>query len=210
VLLYVVRVTHPSVYLTWTARAEVLNIVLGYGIILEIFRHVLSRYPGIDRMSQILGLAIFAVVLAVTLLHPASPIGFPDPSTRKVVAERDFLAVQMVFFLAAIGITRYYDLEVSRNIRGMIVGYGIWLGVTVITLELRAYFGPMLDTAWHYLLPLFYLISLVQWLRSMWTYAPVRGTPFDRLVPSEYDLLAAKTSGITDEVRAHLGRMARP
>jgi hypothetical protein len=210
VSLYVVRLVNPGVYVAWASRAEVLNIVLGYGIILEIFRHVLSHYPGIGRLSQLLGLAIFALVLCVALLYPSSSSGLTDMPTQKAVAERDFLTVQMIFFLATLAVIRYYGLEVSRNIRGIILGYGTWLGASVITLALRAYFGPVLNTGWIFLQPIFYLISLVEWLYSMWIYAPVRGAPLDEVISSDYELLAAKTSGLADEVRAHLGRVARP
>ena len=210
VSLYVVHLANPAGYETWASRAEVLNIVLGYGIILEIFRHVLSRYPGVGRLSQILGLAIFALVLCVALLYPSTSSGLTDVFSQKALAERDFLTAQMIFFLATLGIVRYYGLEVSRNIRGVILGYGIWLGSSVITLALRTYFGPVLNTGWFVLQPFFYLVSLVEWLYSMWTYTPVRGGPLDNALSSEYELLAAKTSGIADEVRAHLGRVARP
>ena len=89
VSLYVVRMANPAIYVTWASRAEVLNIVLGYGIILEIFRHVLSRYPGIDRLSQILGLAIFVLVLGspscIPPLRPACrTYSHRRPSPREI------------------------------------------------------------------------------------------------------------------------------
>ena len=65
----------------------------------------------------------------------------------------------MIFFLATLAVIRYYSLEVSRNIRGIILGYGTWLGASVITLALRAYFGPVLNAGMvfpsAYLLPRF-------------------------------------------------------
>lgn len=207
--LYVLHLTNPAAYPIWAARAELVNIVLGYGIILEIFRHVLARYPGIDRLAQVAGLIVFAAILCLAAFHPTASTVFSDARTQKAVTERDFLAVQMIFLLAATGIIRYYGLETGKNIRGIIAGYGIWLGASVITLELMAYLGPSFNAVWVVFQPFCYLLSLVLWLRAMWTYSPAPALDSDFAYVHDYETLAEKTVGIAGEVRAHLGRMAR-
>lgn len=200
--------SYPS-YLIWAARAETVNIVVGYGIILEIFRHVFSLYRGIERLSQIVGLAVFVIVLCTAMFYRAASPGLGDALSRKAMAERDLLAAQAIFFLTAIAIIRYYGLETGRNIRGIIVGYGIWLGASIITLELRTYLGPAFTATWVFFQPFFYLFSLMQWLFAMWNYSPILAPDPVLPITQDYEALAATTGGVATRVRAYLGRMAR-
>jgi hypothetical protein len=207
--LYVLYVLRPSVYPIWSARAELVNIVFGYSIVLEIFRHVLSRYPGAERFARVAGLVVFALILCYAVISPAGGPGSLDPHSRKVVIERDFLTVQAIFLFGTLGVVSYYGLEVGRNIRGMIVGYGVWLGASVITLELRSYIGTSFNTAWIFIQPFSYLFSLVVWLTAFWSYSPVLDSSPIRL-ETDYESFVSTTRGIIGELRSHLGRAARP
>lgn len=207
-LYFVYRVRFAD-YPVWSSRAELLNLVLGYSILLEIFRHVLSRYPGAERFARIAGLVIFVLVLCFALLHPNVDAGSTRVS-RKILLERNFVAVQAVFFLGAIAIVYYYGLEVGRNIKGMIVGYGAWLGASVITLALRYYIGSSFDAVWLFVQPFSYLFSLVVWLCALWNYSPILIHTAKDPVEADYALFAARTRGAIGQVRAYLGRTARP
>src|ERR1700733_3188041 len=67
-VLYFIYTTHPSAYGKWFWRAEIPTLILGCGIILEIFKHVLSPYPGAERFSRIGGLVVFAAVFSFALI----------------------------------------------------------------------------------------------------------------------------------------------
>lgn len=209
VVLFVVHVTNASAYPVWAGRAELLNIVLGYSITLEIFRHVLSRYPGVDRFAQIAGLIIVGLILCFATLHPSTASPAMDARSQKAILERDFLAVQTLFLFGTIAVIGYYSLEVGKNITGIILGYGIWLGASVITLEFMAYIGSPFNATWVIVQPFFYLLALIFWLRALWNYAPVGLAGPAGRPTAGYESLASATRGLIGEMRDHLGRVGR-
>jgi hypothetical protein len=210
ICLYLLYAISPATYAIWSARAELLNLVLGYSIILEIFRHVFPRYAGAERFARTAGLFVFGLIFAFAIIYPSLTSGTPAPAFRKLIVERDFLTVQAIFLFGILGIIYYYGLELGRNVRGIIVGYGIWLGTSVITLELRSYIGASFDAVWIFAQPACYLLSLLIWLAALWNYAPVLDSESGIRVELDYERLVSVTRGIVGEMRAHLGRAARP
>ena len=208
--LYVLFLRNPVAYPFWSARTELLNLVLGCGIALEIFRHVLSRYPGAERFARISGLVVFALIVSFAVVYPSVPSGTPSAVLKKVLIERDFLTVQAIFFLGILGIISYYGLEVGKNIRGMMVGYGLWLGTSVIALSLRSYIGSPFDAVWIFVQPFSYLLSLTVWLTSLWNYSSVSAANSDFRLDTDYEAFVSATKGVIGEMRSHLGRAARP
>src|ERR1700690_1553223 len=208
--LYVLFIRAPGAYPAWSARAEFLNLMLGCGIVLEIFKHVLSRYPGAERFARISGLAVVALVLCFSVLYPSVGSGAPSPVLRKVIIERDFLTVQTIFFLGILAIISYYGLEIGKDICGMIVGYGLWLGTSVIALSLRSYLGSPFDAIWIFVQPFSYLLSLMVWLGALWPSSSAPASNPDLRLNADYEAFVAATKGVMGEVRSHLGRATRP
>lgn len=207
--LYILYTIKPSAYPVWSVRAELINLVFGYSIVLEIFRHVLARYPGAERFARVAGLCVFALILCFAVIYPAATSGSPGPSLKKLTIEIDFLTVQAIFLFGILGIIYYYGLDVGRNIRGMIIGYGIWLGASIITLALRSYIGSSFNAAWIFAQPFSYLISLILWLKALWNDAPAPVLTTNAL-ETDYESFASITKGVILEMRSHLGRAARP
>jgi len=208
--LYVLFVRSAPTYPFWSAKAEILNLVLGYGIFLEIFRHVFSRYPGAERLARIGGLLIFAFVLCFALVHTWLKSETPGPVFEKVIIERDFLTVQAVFFLGILGVVSYYALAVGKNVRGMTVGYGMWLGISMIALSLRSYIGSSFNAVWIFVQPFCYLLSLVAWLISLWNYSPIPVPQTGIGLDADYGSFVSATRSLMGQMRSNLGRAARP
>lgn len=197
-------------YSGWARNTEVLNLVLGYGIVLEIFRHVLSHYPGAERFARLAGLSIFTVIICVAPIYAWVSPGTTGVEAARVELERNFLAVQAIFLFGILGVIYYYGLEVGENIRGMIVGYGIWLGTSLMTLAARSYKGPSFDVVWVYAQPFSYLLALSVWLGALRTYQPVPEPDPDSHLEGDYDSFVSATRSVMVEMRAHLGRVGRP
>jgi len=212
VWLYVLSTGSELTYRIWSERAEILNLVLGYGIVLEIFRHVLSRYPGAERFARIVGIIVFVLIFCFAVIYPlaSTASGTTGPALRKITIERDFLTVQAIFFLGILSIISYYGLEAGRNIRGMMLGYGVWLGTSLITLSLRFYIGSSFNAVWMFVQPFSYLLSLVVWLNALWDYSPVPVSQRGIRLDADYESFVAVTRGLMGQMRSHLGRAARP
>jgi hypothetical protein len=59
-------------------------------------------------------------------------------------------------------------------LKGMYIGYGIYVGTSLITLALRAYLGAHIDPTWYMVQPLSYDAGLMVWAVGLWSYSPPR------------------------------------
>lgn len=214
VFLFAVYVLNPVSYAAWCWRAEFFNILLGCGIILEIFKHVLSRYPGAERLARITGVAVFSAIFCFVLLYPmvtgASRAGAAFAELEKYVAlERDVLVAQAILFFAVLAVISYYRTAMGRNAKGMILGYGVWLGASVMTLALRYYIGRRFTHAWNVIQPLAYFTSLLIWAVSLWSYEPSPAFDEPALPEMDHEAVMATTRSAMEAMRSHLTKVVR-
>lgn len=195
-------------YLNWDAG--LLNLVLGCGILLEVFRHGLLPYPGAERFARIAGLSVFLVIFGVLVICLAAFPGIFQSSLMNNSLERNLLAVQGIFLCCLMAIIRYYRIVLSKNIRGMILGYGLCIGLTLSAIAVRLYAGTLFNAAWLYIQPLSYFLCLLLWARSLWRYEPVPALRFEAPLIPDYEAFATTTKGTMEAMRSNLGRAARP
>src|SRR5277367_3331442 len=105
--LYFIYSMNRTSYEKWNWATGFLNLVLGCGILLEIFKHVLAPYAGAERFARITGMATFGAIFCFALLHPivsdAAKIG-----SRNASLEKDFLTVQAILLFGILGVVSYY------------------------------------------------------------------------------------------------------
>ena len=117
-LLYLAYLAKLASYDKWSWYAGFLNLFLGCGILLEIFRHVLSRYAGVEKFARIVSFGIMGAVLCFAVIYPMFA---PDGSAAHALfvrLQRDFLMVQaiLLFGLApACLLLRHIDGEESER-----------------------------------------------------------------------------------------------
>jgi hypothetical protein len=209
------------VYFFWWTRAQSLavyekaywivqfcTLMIGCGIVLEIFRHILSPYPGADKFATVVALGTFAAIFCFALIYQFLA---PDWSTSKGAAfevERDVRTVQAIFLFGILAVISYYRIPIGKNLKGMITGYGLYIVTSLFTLATRGYAGPRFDRVWDVIQPLSFDLSLTIWLVALWSYHP---SPVpDPTVPLEqdYEALAAKTRRTLAAMRSHLPKKA--
>lgn len=206
---YFVYIMSRAAYERWNLAATILNLIFGYGIILEIFRHVLSPYPGAERFARITWfgafVAIFCFVVGYSFWAPGA-LG----ATSTVEIQRDFWTVQALFLIAIYGVVSYYRIPLGKNLKGMIFGYVLCLSVTLMTLALRTYIGQRFDSAWVFIQPFSYDVSLFIWATTLWAYHPNPVADRRIRVEADYDAFVERTRGAIDAMRSYLGKAARP
>ena len=219
-VLYFVYMTNRAVYARLYDISVVMVVFLGYGIILEVFKHVLSAYPGVEKLARVTGLAIFAAIFCFAISYSlwapdAATAGWKAADVRQdlwifqATFQRDFWTVQAIFLFAIVGVVSYYKIPLGKNLKGMIVGYGLCLGVTLLTLALRSYIGLSFDAAWVFLQPFSFDVSLSIWAATLWAFHPNPApNPAIRL-EADYEIFAAKTRGTIGAMRTYLGKAAR-
>jgi hypothetical protein len=207
--LYLTYLWKPTLYDKWSWYTGFLSLFLGCGILLEIFRHVFSEYAGAEKFARVCGFAMLGAVICFAVIYPLVAPSSAVARSLYVRLQRDFVAVQAFLLLGLLQIISYYGLSMARNLRGMIVGYGQALGVTLIALALRSYIGPQFQSTWVYVQPLSYLTALVVWLVALWSYRP-NPKPKSRIGPDgDYDGLASRTREMVSAASSELVKVER-
>jgi hypothetical protein len=202
--LYFPYYTRASSYNTWYWAAEFLTLVAGYGILLEIFNHVLGPYPGAVKFARTTGIVAFAVIVCFAWLYPTV---FPRWSPGTVIEfERDLRTVQALFLSCLLAVVSYYRITISRNMKGMIAGYGLYIATSLMSLALRSYAGMAFDELWKITQPVSYDLSLLIWFVALRSYSPTPVADQGVSLDADYQQLAAKTRRA---VRSYLDRTAR-
>jgi hypothetical protein len=208
VLLLAIRNWTPSLYLQTYWGFQLLTLFAACGIVLEIFKHVLSGYPGAERFARAVSIAIFVSVLAFALIYPSLSTG-PSIAASVIAFERDVRMVQAIFLCVILMIILRYRIQAGRNVMGMMVGYGFYIFGSLFSLAIRAYAGRSFDSVWRFIQPFSYDACLVVWAYAMWAYAPGPAPEPGVRLESDYEALAAGTRGALGAMRSYIGRSIR-
>ncbi len=206
---FYVYVWHPASYVNFYWSTQAVSVLLGYGVVWEICRQALARYPGAFRMARAALVLIFVLVISKVL---ANVLGGEHWSLARTIAEeeRDFRIVQAFLILAIVGLVFYYRIHIGRNLRGMMLGYGFFIGTSILNLTFRSLFGDEFQIWWQYLQPAAYVVVLLIWCVTLWSYQPNPEPETESRIEQDYQSLVRATRQRFRQVRAHVGRTVRP
>ena len=199
----------PQAYRSAYWYSQFLVLVLGCGVVWEIYRTALSRYPGAARMAQNV-LPFFFVLSFSRVFVKAWNSHKWLPGATSLETERDLRIVQAALLASLITLLAYYAVPMGRNLKGMILGYGFFLGTSVIHLTVRDYLGVTFQHAWAYIQPIAYLVVLAIWLVALWFYAPAPEPEVESRLEANYQALLAGTRRQLSAARTSLARTMRP
>lgn len=202
-------VAHPSAYGTYYWSAEFLSVALGYCVIWEIYAQALAQYPGVARLGRIVLLAVFIIVVGQTLAGSLSAHALL-PSQIPAVLERNLRAAQAMLLVAIVALLIYYAIPVGQNLSGMILGYGLFIGASVVSLTLRSYLGKAFQPWWQYFQPTAYFATLLIWCGTLWSYKPNPRPKMEIELEPDYERLSAQTARAIAWARSYLLRSVRP
>lgn len=204
ILVYAVRFT-PHVYLYFYWATEFLSLVLGCLALLEFFRAALVAYPGTARMARaVLGL-LFVVAMIKTIIKTLNVREWWFNATPAQV-EGLLRVCQLLSILSLTVLFLFYSVRFGKNLRGILLGFGIFFSWSVICLALVSAGVAKANSIWSYTLPLSYLLTLVVWALHLWSYQP-NPVP-DRSIPleQEYQRVAAATQRRFHTARGYLAK----
>lgn len=184
-------------------------VLLGCGVVWEIYRCALRQYPGVVRMAQ--NVIPFLFVLSFSRVIAKmweSPKWFPGATTLET--ERDLRFVQAMLLAGLVTLSLYYAVPLGKNIRGIIVGFGFFLVTALIHLTARNNLGDAFQAAWQYIQPVTFLVSLVIWLLALWSYAPAPEVSRDSRLELGYQALLAGTRRRFSATRTRVAKAMRP
>jgi hypothetical protein len=168
-LAFAIYIWYLPVYPRFYWYGQFLTMVTACSVIVEIIRHALAQ-PGMVMLRRtawaLLSILIVGIITAYFRAMHMQDIGVTDR------LERDSRAAQALLLFGILFVVFYYGLPVGRNIRGMFVGYGLYITSSLITLALMLYGGVSSRSDWNFVQPLACIAELTVWAITLWTYNP--------------------------------------
>lgn len=194
---------HYSLYTPVYWSAEFLALILGGCVVFEVYRQALKPYPGTAKMARNVLLFLFALALARALNS-----FLLDPSMAYDVTglqiERALRLFQAITILALISLFFSYSIPFGRNLRGILLGYSLFVGERVLCL---AFVGETGKGFWFYAYSASYIAALGIWLIHLWAPAPVPHQPVAARLEHDYNVIAAATQQRLKEARVYLRKV---
>jgi hypothetical protein len=200
---------NPKLYESWSWFGGFVILFLGCGIILEIFRHVLSAYAGAEKIARFAGFVILGAVLGFAIVYHYFVTDLSAAKALYFRLQRDFLTAQAILLFGLLQVISYYGITMGRNLKGMILGYGQTLGVTLIALALRAFFGARFEQAWGLSQQISYLAALAIWLVALWSYCANPEPEATIGADADYEALATRTRSMVGAASTELIKVNR-
>ncbi len=198
----------PRLYSPHYWTTEFLGVVAGCAVMFEICRVALAAYPGTARLAR--NLLAIGFVLACTNAAVAASNDAHRWIATCVNLERDVRIVQALTLFALVALFLLYAIPFGRNLRGILIGYGLFVGLSVIQLAFVAVMGNMDSKILAFLHPVSYALALCVWVGHLWVYRsnpePERAFAFEQ----QYARVAAATRYRLREARGYLEKAVHP
>jgi len=174
----------------WTC--EFASALIGCTVIFELYRQSLRPFPLLAAMAN--KVMLFVVALVVARFLAGNPFrGSVDLHTTLIGFERDLRITQAIFLCGLLVLVAYYSVPLGRNLKGLALGYGVFLGLNIAHLSLRTSVGSPFERAWTYLQPASFDVVLCIWLASVWVKDPVSLKSPSRPLDQDYAQLVSAT-----------------
>jgi hypothetical protein len=171
ICLTIIGTRNIVVYACWYWNLQFISMFVACGNIVEVLRLGFVRVSEAVSFARVIGGALLLTVLSFAVFYAA--LGPKGPHGQyHVLFERNFRLIQALFLLLlSVGIF-YFAIPLGRNLRGIFLGYGVYIGSSLISLALESHFPRSFVLAWMLIQPLSYVLSLVIYLFSLWSFEP--------------------------------------
>jgi hypothetical protein len=193
---------YPWVY--W--YTEPLSFLAGCAVVFEIYRVGLAAYPGAARMARNLLALMFVIALTKGIVET-----WNDPHWRSISNmlqfEHALRSVQALAIVALFILLLFYSIPFGRNLRGVLLGYGLLVGETIIWLTFSSAGGLRLYQLWGYIHSFAYFLVLAIWTAHLWSYVPNPEPKKAVRLEEQYQTLAAATTKRLQQGRGYLAKV---
>lgn len=183
---------------------EFLALLIGSFIVFEVYRLALKPYPGTARMTRNVLIFVFALALARAIsVYLSDPYVLHETTALQI--ERALRTFQAIAIFVLVTILLSYSITLDRNVRGVLLGYSLFIGERVLCL---AFVGETGKGFWFYAYSASYLAALGVWLTQLWSPAFASRETAEAGLGQDYNVIASKTHQRLQEARVYLKRMA--
>ena len=209
ILRYYIYTVEPNEYLRTYWWTEFLIVSAGFCVIWEIFNHTLGLYPGVLKMARFLVSAAFVVVVGRASVG-AVGVQASDFVRSVVRLERNMITFQAVLLVLLVTLIVYYSIPLGRNLFGLLCGYCLSIGTSVILLTLQSAFGPPMQPRLDQLRQVFSVVTVLVWVATLWRYQPMPTPDTATELEHDYMVLAQQTAQAIAKARAQIFRVFMP
>lgn len=194
----------PSLYVLLYWPLQFVTMALGCGVIVEMSRHVFAQHVSLDRFVRWVAIATFGAIFLVFAIHVVF-LPHWKPAANPAELERNLRIGQAIALMTIVFLTGYYGIEIGKNMKGLILGFGVYVGASIISLTLRLFIGIRFSPIWKQVGPFSYMAALLIWAVALWSYAPAPEVPSE---PAEEDYrgLAGRTRQVLGTIQEQLNR----
>ena len=207
VLSFLIERWNPQLYSYTFWATEFIGVVIGCGVVLEVYRISLARYPGTARMARNALALVFLLAAAKGFVAAAhDPRWWPQANTLEI--ERVLRTIQAFAIVALVAVFLIYSIPFGRNLRGILVGYGLHVSLAAICLT----FAPGTGKGfWFYGLSASFPFILLTWLVHLWSYQETAvAAPEAGELETDYQRVADATRRGLIAARGQLAKAVRP
>lgn len=188
---------------------EFICVIAGYALVMEILERALDSYDGPRKLARKAAFAVFAGIVAFTTGEWLLQRSVRFPLTG-VEVQRDLRTAELILISLIISLLLYYRIPIGRNLKGIMLGYGLCVTTVVVGDAVRSYAGMQFQTAFSALRSYSFFASLLIWTVFLWSYQPNPVPERSTQLADDYDTLATWTKGALDGVRGHFRKAVGP
>ena len=120
--------------------------------------------------------------------------------------ERTLRVMQAVCVAALVALFLFYSIPFGKNLRGILLGYGFFIGMRVITLTFFIGGSDASRQFWGYIYSASYLIALGVWCVHLWSYEASPAPRQTIQIERHYQHVAAATQRRLHDARAYVAK----
>jgi hypothetical protein len=180
---------------------EFVTAALSFGMLCEIYNEAFGPYPGIRKLASTVFCILFMAVAARAAVNLWQS---PHHTLTAAIVEFEYglRTLQALLLLALIGLVVHYALPLGRNATYLAVGYAVYLGVRVATLNALFQVG-LYNRAWASLLAqVSWNFTAIIWCVGMWVPAATR-LPVQSL-ECDYERTSRQTIAALGQIRNYV------
>src|SRR5215472_2071048 len=186
-----------------------LGVLTVCAVVFEIYRVGLRAYPGTARLARNLLAFVFLLALVKATVETGNnPLWWSTASTLDV--ELALRVVQALALLALVALFLFYAIPFGRNLRGILLGYGLFLGEIVVWLSFAPRSSENFRAFWSHIQAGSYFVVLLVWAGHLWSYVPNPEPRVAVRLEEQYQRMAAATNRRFHEARGYLTKAVRP
>lgn len=203
------KLLHPGAFRVCYWSKEFICVIVGYAVVMEVIERAFAHFEGPKRLGRNAAMLTFAAIVAMTALDAAFQRA-PNTIRASVEVEANLRGAELILLSIIIVVISYYSIPIGRNLKGIILGYGVCTLAVALNEAFRTFAGPSFQRAFSTIWSYSYIVSLVIWAVALWSYeanpSPAGWTPTD----DDYATFASRTRSTLAGMRGYFRKAARP